>query len=47
MAMKKQFKKPRLSYVDCIGYVYAKHNNVPFLTGDREFAKMDNVEFVK
>ena len=33
--------------VDCIGYMTAKRLGVKFLTGDREFEGMDNVEFVK
>ena len=40
-------KKRNLSYVDCIGYILAKQRNVKFLTGDKEFENMDNVEFVK
>ena len=36
-----------LSYVDYIGYILAKQRNVKFLTGDKEFENMDNVEFVK
>lgn len=36
-----------LSYVDCIGYVLAKSRNVKFLTGDRQFAGLENVEYVK
>lgn len=33
--------------VDCIGYVYAKENGLRFVTGDKEFEGMENVEFVK
>ncbi|MBI4895245.1 MAG: PIN domain-containing protein [Candidatus Aenigmarchaeota archaeon] len=40
-------KKKGLSYVDCIGYVIAKTNGLKFLTGDKQFEGMDNVEFVK
>lgn len=36
-----------LSMTDCIGYIYAKENGMKFLTGDTEFRKMENVEFVK
>ncbi len=39
--------KRSLSYVDCIGYVMARHNNVPFLTGDKQFEDFPNVEYVK
>ena len=40
-------KKMDLSYTDCIGYVYALKNSLIFLTGDKEFKNMKNVEFVK
>jgi len=36
-----------LSYIDCLGYVMAKRLNFKFLTGDRQFEDMENVEFVK
>ncbi len=36
-----------LSYVDCIGYVLARKRNAKFLTGDKQFEDLDNVEFVK
>ena len=41
------YKKKRLSYVDCIGYIVARFNDMKFLTGDKEFEHFDNVEFVK
>ncbi|MBS3089040.1 PIN domain-containing protein [Candidatus Pacearchaeota archaeon] len=44
---RKEYKKKDLSYADCIGYVYALRNNMKFLTGDKEFEGMKNVEFVK
>ena len=44
---RKQHKKKDLSYPDCIGYIYALENNMTFLTGDKEFATMESVEFVK
>jgi uncharacterized protein len=40
-------KKKKLSYVDCIGYILAKSKQIPFLTGDKEFEDLENVEFVK
>lgn len=40
-------KKKNLSYVDCIGYVLAQRMDVKFLTGDRQFADMENVEWVR
>jgi len=44
---RKEHKKQDLSYTDCIGYIYAKRNNLKFLTGDKEFEGMENVEFMK
>jgi len=41
------FKKRDLSYVDCIGYTLAKARHVKFLTGDKQFEDLENVEFVK
>jgi len=45
--LKAHHKRRNLSYVDCIGYVIAKSRNIRFLTGDKEFSDMDNVEYVK
>lgn len=39
--------KRDLSMTDCIGYVLAKRLGIKFLTGDKEFKEMENVEFVK
>jgi len=49
LAAKFRFKeiKKGLSYIDCLGYVVAKSLGVKFLTGDKEFKGMENVEFVK
>ncbi len=44
---RKEHKKGKLSYTDCIGYIYAVKNNLKFLTGDKEFEDLPNVEFVK
>ena len=44
---RKEHKKKDLSYTDCIGYIYAKKNNLIFLTGDKEFENLSNVEFIK
>ncbi|HUS50720.1 MAG TPA: PIN domain-containing protein [Candidatus Paceibacterota bacterium] len=44
---RKENKKKDLSYADCIGYICALENNMKFLTGDKEFEGMRNVEFVK
>ncbi|MEK6835088.1 MAG: PIN domain-containing protein [Nanoarchaeota archaeon] len=40
-------KQRKLSMVDTIGYVLAKKNKALFLTGDKEFWDIQNVEFVK
>lgn len=47
MDFRKQNKKKKMSYADCIGYTISKKINVRFLTGDKEFENMPNVEFVK
>lgn len=46
MRFRKQSRK-NLSYTDCIGYICARHNKLVFLTGDKEFEHLANVEFVK
>lgn len=40
-------RKRNLSMADCIGYTLAKKINIKFLTGDKEFENLPNVEFVK
>ena len=44
---RKEYKKQDLSYTDCIGYIYAKRNNLKFLTGDSKFESLPFVEFVR
>lgn len=39
--------KKKFSYTDAYGYILAKRLGAKFLTGDEDFAKYDNVEFVK
>ncbi len=46
-AMKLKLKNKDLSYVDCVGYAVAMRRNVKFLTGDKAFKDMDNVEFIQ
>lgn len=46
-AMDLRIQNRKLSIPDAIGYTVAQRFNAKFLTGDREFAKMKNVEFVK
>ena len=45
--LKALFKERKLSYVDCVGYIIAKARGVKFLTGDRQFKDLENVEYVK
>ena len=37
----------KLSTIDCVGYSAANRLKIPFLTGDREFADMNNVQFIR
>lgn len=39
-------KRNLISYIDCIGYCVALEYNVTFLTGEKHFRQMRNVEFV-
>jgi hypothetical protein len=41
------YKRKSISMADCIGYALALEYGVRFLTGDREFQNMENVEYVK
>ncbi|MDD9952747.1 MAG: PIN domain-containing protein [Candidatus Woesearchaeota archaeon] len=47
MQYKLQHKKAHLSYIDCIGYAIAGQENIPFLTGDKQFEGKPGVAFVK
>ena len=47
MKFRKKNKVRNLSYADCIGYIYALKNNLIFLTGDKQFETLKNVEFIK
>jgi uncharacterized protein len=44
--LKEKSNKCNVSFVDCIGYLLAKKLKMKFLTGDKEFRNLDNVEFV-
>lgn len=46
-AMDLKTKNRKLSIPDCVGYLVARKSNVRFLTGDKQFKEMPNVEFVK
>ena len=45
--LKLKMNKRNVSYVDTLGYSIAKLNGYKFLTGDKEFEGLDNVEFVR
>ena len=45
--MKYVLNNRKLSMADCIGYIVSKQLDIKFLTGDKEFADMKDVEFVK
>lgn len=47
MKFKYKKKKVNFSFVDCVSYAMAKEHKLIFLTGDKEFAGLPNVEFVK
>lgn len=40
-------KEKRFSYADCLGYILARKLTRRFLTGDRAFAGLPNVELVR
>ena len=40
-------KKENLSFFDCVGYIFAKENNMKFVTGDKQFANREGVVFIK
>lgn len=42
-----KLQNPVLAIPDCFGYVIAKRLKIKFLTGDKEFKDMNNVEFVQ
>ncbi len=45
--LKLKSSKSNLSYVDCVGYVISNKLKIKFLTGDMEFERLGNVEFIK
>jgi uncharacterized protein len=47
MKMKYKYKKRKMSMADCVGYITAKNMDLKFLTGDKEFEDLPNVEFIK
>ena len=47
MIFRYKHRTSKFSYIDCYGYVYAIETNGLFLTGDRAFKGMRNVELVR
>lgn len=47
MKFRHSHKNKKLSFIDCTGYIIAKERRLKFLTGDKQFEGMENVEFVK
>jgi predicted nucleic acid-binding protein len=47
MQFRLKWKDRGVSITDCISYIMAKKLGIKFLTGDKEFENMENVEFVK
>ena len=47
MQFRIKWKDRNVSMTDCIGYIISKKIGIKFLTGDKEFKDMENVEFVK
>lgn len=39
--------KKKFSFIDCLSYIMAKNRGYVFVTGDKEFKDLPNVEFVK
>lgn len=44
---KHEKRKQNISFFDAVGYVFSLKNNYNFVTGDKEFEHMINVEFKK
>lgn len=47
MSYRYELKDRKVSMTDCTGYFLAKSLGVKFLTGDKEFKDIEDVEFVK
>ena len=47
MSFRANNKKKNLSATDCISYTMSKKLKIKLLTGDQQFEKMDDIEFVK
>lgn len=47
MQFRLKWKDRNVSITDCVSYIMAKYLGIKFLTGDKEFKDVENVEFVK
>jgi predicted nucleic acid-binding protein len=47
MKLRHELRKLELSYADALGYHIAKKQGLKFLTGDKAFEGLPNVEFVR
>ena len=47
VAFRYQHKKKRISFFDAVGYIFSIRQGYLFVTGDKEFQQMKNVEFTK
>lgn len=47
MEFRLKWKDRKVSMTDCISYIMAKKLGIKFLTGDKEFENVGDVEFVK
>lgn len=47
MKFRLKWKDRNFSVTDCVSYIMAKNLGIKFLTGDKEFKDIENVEFVK
>ena len=44
---RKEHVKRNISFFDAVGYIFAKENIGVFVTGDKEFEKLEGVEFIQ
>ncbi len=44
---RRKHSKTNISFFDAVGYIFSIKNGFYFVTGDKEFEKFKNVEFVK
>ena len=45
--LRMKFIKKKLSYIDCLGYAVSLKRRLVFVTGDKGFINLENVEFIK